>query len=340
MDLYLKDIIKQIDCDVLPEFKDLHFSGVAPLNMAQSVHVSFLANDKYLNEALHSKAGVILCSKKNAEILSQKVPAVLLICQDPYAAFAKISQNFFKPVHPFSGISSQAIIDVSAEIHPSATVFPFVFVGPGARIGENSVIYSGCFIGAASTIGADCILYPNVVVREGCHIANRCLINPGAVVGGDGFGFAPTPKEIIKIPQIGGVKIEDDVEIGANATIDRGAMNDTKIGKQTKIDNLVMVAHNVEVGEFSFIAAQTGIAGSTVVGNRCLIGGQVGVGGHLKIGDGVTVTAQSGVGKNISNGGVWQGSPARPQKEFMQHFAILSRFAKKQMKGNSSDNDR
>ena len=172
------------------------------------------------------------------------------------------------------------------------------------------------------------------MIREGCKIADRCILNPGVVIGGDGFGFAPTAKENVKIPQIGGVDIADDVEIGANATIDRGAMADTKIGKQTKIDNLVMLAHNVEIGEFCFVAAQTGIAGSTVVGNRCIFAGQVGIAGHIKIGDNVTATAQTGVGKNILSPGVWQGTPARPQKEFMQQFAILSRIAKKQMKGN------
>ena len=335
MEISLQDLVKQTDCEVYPpNHKEINFHGVAPLNMAQSSHVSFLVNEKYLDDALKSKAGAILCSKKTAEALLNKVAGLVLICEDPYAAFAKVSQTFFKPIHPFSGISSQAIVDQTAEIHPTATIFPFVFIGPGAHIGENSVIYSGCFVGAASSIGADCILYPNVVIREGCKIADRCILNPGVVIGGDGFGFAPTAKENVKIPQIGGVDIADDVEIGANATIDRGAMADTKIGKQTKIDNLVMLAHNVEIGEFCFVAAQTGIAGSTVVGNRCIFAGQVGIAGHIKIGDNVTATAQTGVGKNILSPGVWQGTPARPQKEFMQQFAILSRIAKKQMKGN------
>ncbi len=291
-------------------------------------------NEKYIEEALNSKAGAILCSKKHLNLLLNKTSSLILLCDDPYAAFAKVSQSFFKPTHPFSGISPQAVIDQSANIHPSATIFPFVFVGPGAQIGAHTVIYSGCFIGAASTIADNCILYPNVVVREGCKIASRCIMNPGVVIGGDGFGFAPTAHENVKIPQIGAVEIAEDVEIGANATIDRGAMADTKIGKQTKIDNLVMVAHNVEIGEFCFIAGQSGIAGSTTIGNRCVLAGQAGIVGHVNVTDNVTLTAQTGVTKNIDKAGVWQGTPARPQKEYAQQYAILSRLAKKQMKGN------
>ncbi|MES2614581.1 MAG: UDP-3-O-(3-hydroxymyristoyl)glucosamine N-acyltransferase [Bdellovibrionota bacterium] len=335
MEISLKNIVEQTGCEVLPVYRELSFYGVAPLNMAQTSHVSFLVNEKYLDDALVSKAGAILCSKKTADLLLHKVTGLVLVCDDPYAAFAKISQTFFKPTHPFSGISTQAVIDQTAEIHPTATIFPFVFVGPGAHIGANTVIYSGCFIGAASSIGADCILYPNVVVREGCKIADRCLLNPGVVIGGEGFGFAPTEKENVKIPQIGGVIIAEDVEIGSNTTIDRGAMADTKIGRQTKIDNLVILAHGVEIGEFCFVAAQTGIAGSVVIGNRCVFAGQAGVTGHIKIGDNVTVTAQSGISKNIPAPGVWQGSPARPQKEFMQQTAALSRIAKKQLKGST-----
>lgn len=332
--LRLSEIIEQIDCKILPEFKEASFESVAPLNMANSLHVSFLVNEKYTDDALKSKAGAILCSEKSAELLREKFSGFILVCDDPYAAFAKVSQNFFKPIHPFAGISAQAVIDKSAVIHPSATVFPFVFIGPGAHIGENTVIYSGCFIGAATTIGNNCLIYPNVVIREGCSIADRCILNPGVVIGGDGFGFAPTAKENIKIPQIGAVEIAEDVEVGSNTTIDRGAMANTIIGKQTKLDNLVMIAHNVVVGEYCFIAAQSGIAGSSIIGNRCVFGGQVGVSGHVKVTDNVTATAQSGISKNISESGVWQGSPARPHKEYGIHYATLNRIVKNKLKGN------
>lgn len=339
MVLSLEDICTKIECEVkAPHFSEqisnktqmekIVFHGVAPLNLAGPNHISFLVNTKYLDDAFKSQAGAILCSKETAELLFNKVTGSILICENPYAAFAKISQTFFKPVHPFSGISPQAIIDQSAEIHPTATIFPFVFIGPGVKVGKNTVVYSGCFIGAATIIGDDCILYPNVVIREGCSLASRCILNPGVVIGGDGFGFAPTAKENVKIPQIGAVEIAEDVEVGANATIDRGAMANTKIGKQTKIDNLVMIAHNVEIGEFCFIAAQTGIAGSSTIGNRCVFAGQVGVIGHLKIGDKVTVTAQSGISKNITEEGVWGGSPAKPMKEHNIYLATLNRIVK------------
>jgi len=331
----IREIISQVTCEAIPHNDDLKFIGVLPLNHATKDHISFLINDKYYDEALTSNAGAIICSKKSAETLLGKTKSILLVSDNPHATLAKVSQFFFKPKHPFSGISEHAIIDVSAEIHPSATIFPFVFVGPGAKIGANSTIYSGCFIGAASIIGTDCLLYPNVVIREGCNVGDRCIFNPGAVIGGDGFGFAPTEKENIKIPQIGGVQIANDVEIGANATIDRGAMADTKIGYQTKIDNLVMIAHNVVVGEFCFIAAQTGIAGSSIVGNRVIMAGQVGVAGHLKIGDKSILTAQSGISKNVPAGETWGGSPARTYKEHATTIATINKIVKQANKKNN-----
>ncbi len=326
--LSIDEIIEKTNCEVSPYKKEQNFAGVAPLNHATSEHISFLINEKYFDEALTTHAGAIICSKKDAEKLLDKTKSTLIVSNNPHATLAKISQFFFKPAHPFTGKSNQAYIDQSAEIHPTATIFPFAFIGPGTQIGANTVVYSGCFIGAASTIGADCILYPNSVVREGCHLGDRCILNPGAVIGGDGFGFAPTEKENIKIPQIGGVQIAEDVEIGANTTIDRGAMADTKIGRQTKIDNLVMVAHNVVIGEFCFIAAQTGIAGSTYVGDRVIMAGQVGVAGHLKIGDKATLTAQAGVSKNVPAGETWGGSPARTYKEHATAIAFVNKLVK------------
>lgn len=328
----IAEIISQTGCEAIPHSNELKFNGVYPLNSATKEHISFLINDKYFDETLTSNAGAIICSKKSAEALFGKIKSVLLISDNPHAALAKVSQFFFKPKHPFSGISQHAVIDETAEIHPSATVFPFVFIGPGASVGANTTIYSGCFIGAASTIGSNCILYPNVVIREGCNIGDRCLFNPGSVIGGDGFGFAPTEKENIKIPQIGGVQIANDVEIGANATIDRGAMADTKIGAQTKIDNLVMIAHNVVVGEFCFLAAQTGIAGSAIVGDRVMMGGQVGVAGHLKIGNKSILTAQSGISKNVPDGETWGGTPARPYKEYAINIATINKLVKQSQK--------
>lgn len=332
----ISEIISQTHCEIIPKNLNLSFSGVAPLSSASKEHVSFLINDKYFNECLTTNAGAIICSKANAEKLINQTKSILIVTNNAHATLAKISQFFFKPVHPFSGISQQAIIDETAEIHPTATIFPFVFIAPHVKIGANSVIYAGCFIGAGSTVGANCLLYPNVVIREGCEIGNGCIFNPGVVIGGDGFGFAPTEKENIKIPQIGGVKIADDVEIGANSTIDRGAMSDTTIGYQTKIDNLVMIAHNVVIGEFCFIAGQVGIAGSTAVGDRVVMAGQVGIAGHLKIGNHSILTGQSGITKNIPANETWGGSPARPHREYNLQLAVLNKLTKQMRKKSLS----
>jgi UDP-3-O-[3-hydroxymyristoyl] glucosamine N-acyltransferase len=312
------------------------FTGVAPLSLAGADHISFLINEKYLDDALVSGAGVILCARDVAEKIVDKTSALVLACKEPYVVFARISQFFFKPNHSFEGKSPNCHIDISANVAETAVIFPYVFIGPGAVIGPRSVLYPGTFVGAASMVGADCILYPNVVVREGCVIGDRCILNPGAVLGGDGFGFAPSGMENVKIPQIGGVVLENDVEVGANSAIDRGALTDTRIGKQTKLDSLVMIAHNVVVGEACFIAAQTGIAGSSVIGKRVTLAGQVGVSGHVKVGDFITVLAQAGVSKSLESPGYYNGTPARTNKDYLMQLATLSRLAGSKRPGAKS----
>ncbi len=329
--LSLQEVLKTIQGTLVHEFPENPiFHGVAPVEFASSEAISFLANLKYLDAAKTSKAGALLCSKEAAAKLSENTQSILIVCENPYAAFAKISQQFFTPKHSFTGISAQAFIDETAIVSQTATVFPNVFIASNATIGERSVLYPGCFVGENAVIGNDCILYPNSVVREGCQLGHRCILNPGVVIGGDGFGFAPTATENVKIPQIGGVEIADDVEIGANATIDRGTIQNTTVGRQTKIDNLVTIGHNASVGEFCFLAGQTGIAGSAKIGHRVVAAGQVGVSGHISIGDQVTIGPQSGVTKSIPKGQTWFGSPARPYKEFAKWFAVLNRYVKKQ----------
>ncbi len=328
MPLSLENIQKKIKCELFLGQGPSEFEGITPLTHSHEKTLSFLAQEKYLEDALKCKAGGLLCSKEHSIKLKPAFSGHLIICENPYAAFAKVAQHFFKPQHPFSGHSDKSYIDISATLDPSCTIFPFVFVGPGARIGKNTIVYPGCFIGAGCSIGDDCILYPNSTVREGCSLADRCILNPGAVIGADGFGFAPTADENVKIPHLGGVEIASDVEIGANSTIDRGTLEFTVIGRQTKIDNLVMVGHNVRVGEFCFIAGQTGIAGSATIGNRCVLAGQVGISGHIKVGDNTTVAAQSGVSKNLPSGEIWQGTPARPQKEYAKNYVVLNRILK------------
>lgn len=308
----------------------LTFTGVAPLSLATPETLSFLTNEKYLDEATASRAGGVLCAAGMAASLEGKFKGRVYVCAEPYVVFARVAQVFFKPVHPFSGQSAQASVDTSARVDPSATVFPFVFIGPGAVVGPRTVLYSGTFVGAASELGADCIVYPNAVVREGCRLGDRCIVNAGAVIGGDGFGFAPSGMENVKIPQVGGVRMGDDVEVGSNASIDRGAMADTEIGAQTKIDSLVQIGHNVVVGKACFLAGQTGIAGSSKIGNRVTLAGQVGVVGHIEIGDFVTVLAKSGVSKSLPEKGYYNGVPCKPNRDYLRELATLNRMLAKE----------
>ncbi|MEN9810770.1 MAG: hypothetical protein RLZZ488_2337 [Pseudomonadota bacterium] len=331
MALTLAEICEKFSCTVFTSKGPAHagpFTGLSVLSAAQPDQLAFLSNEKYLDDARSSRAGAILCSEAHAEVLRDHPHSVLLVCRDPYATFARVSQFFFKPAHGFHGVSGQAYIDSSAQLDPTVTVFPFVYVGPGAVVGKGSVLYAGSFVGGGSSIGADCILYPNSVVREGCHLGDRCILNPGAVVGGDGFGFAPSGLENIKIPQVGGVELAADVELGSNASVDRGAMLNTQIGAQTKIDSLVQVGHNVKIGRACFVAAQCGIAGSSEIGDRVTLAGQVGVAGHLKIVDKVTVLAQSGVTRSLNETGVYVGFPARPNRDFLKREAVFSQVVK------------
>ncbi len=324
-----RKLVEQFGClefgDTKPE---IEFLGIGTLEKAELSLLSFLANPKYLKSALVSKAGAIVCSAAAAEELSASFAGRVFTAKDPYAVFARISQYFFEPKIGFSGHSPQAYVDGSAQVHASATVFPFVFVGPGAVIGANTLLYSGAFVGAGSTIGADCVLYPNSVVREGCHLGDRCILNPGAVIGGDGFGFAPSGHENIKIPQVGGVRLASDVEVGSNSSVDRGAMDDTTVGEYTKIDSIVQVGHNVSIGNSCFLCGLVGVAGSATLGNRVTLAGQVGVAGHLSIADNTMIMAQSGVSSSMEKSGIYSGSPVMPHKDWLKLQALFRRILK------------
>jgi UDP-3-O-[3-hydroxymyristoyl] glucosamine N-acyltransferase len=224
-------------------------------------------------------------------------------------------------------VHAHAAVDASSQIGAHAAIGPFTTIEKAVTIGEGSVIYSGCYIGARVQIGPHAIIYPGVVLREDTHIGARVIIQPGAVLGSDGYGFATQEGKHHKIPQIGRVVIEDDVEIGANVTIDRATTGETRIGSGTKIDNLVHIAHNVQVGKNCLIVAQVGISGSTRIGNQVTLAGQVGVVGHLTIGDNAVIAAQSGVMNNVEPGSVLFGSPARPHREAMKLLAIYGKLS-------------
>jgi UDP-3-O-[3-hydroxymyristoyl] glucosamine N-acyltransferase len=293
-------------------------SGFAPADRAQPGDLTFAENENYFVRAEQSAASAIIID--GAFTSEHKV---LIRVANSRIAFAKVLPLFF-PEPSFSpGIHSSAVISDSAEIDPSAHIGPHCVVCEKARIGPGSVLQGGNHVGANVTLGEDVILFPRAVIYPGTEIGNRVRIHSGAVIGADGFGYVLDAGSHLKVPQIGNVIIRDDVEIGANVTIDRGALGPTIIGKGTKIDNLVQVGHNVTLGEHCLLVSQTGIAGSTKLGNYVVMGGQVGVAGHLKIGNRVSVTAQSGIMHNIPDGEKWMGSPAQPDRQAKRQIIAM-----------------
>ena len=302
---------------------------VAPIDDAGPGAITFLANRRYQQFLVTSSASAIIVSPgvvKNPEVQPGRG---YLETSNPYLAFAKILQLFNPPALPSRQVSSLATIDTSASIGAEVTVFPHVFVAEQVKVGHRTILYPGVFLGRGSKVGDDCVLHANVVVREGCRVGNRVILHPGAVVGSDGFGYAREGAARVKIPQVGIVKIEDDVEIGANTTIDRATLGQTVIARGTKIDNLVQIAHNVTIGENSVIAAQAGIAGSTRIGNNVTLAGQVGVVNHIQIGDGATIGPQSGVPQSVAAGAVLSGGiAAAPHHEWLKVMALLPQLPK------------
>lgn len=283
--------------------------------------ISFLSNPKYEHYIYDSKSSVILVDEKLK--LDRPVSATLIRVPSAYEAVAKLLQ-FYDSMKPRKkGISPQASIADTAKIGENVYIGPFAVIGEGAVIGDNTQIYPNAVIGDTVKIGTDCIIYPNVTVYFGCRIGNRVTLHAGSVIGADGFGFAPKETGYEKIPQIGIVTIEDDVEIGANTCVDRSTMGSTIIHKGVKLDNLIQVAHNVEIGANTVMSAQVGIAGSAKVGEWCMFGGQVGIAGHITIGDKVFLGAKSGVPSDLKSGQQLIGTPPVSQREFFR-TALLS----------------
>lgn len=302
------------------------FTDVSPLDRASVTDVSFLDNKKYKDKFKVSTAGLCIVRPEFEEQAPDGM--ALLLSSDPYTAYAKVASAFYPGPHPSETISEYARIHSSAIIGKACSIAAGVVIGPKVKIGDNcsiegnTVISQGCEIGKGSQIGSN-------VSLQCCLIGEFAIIHPGARVGQDGFGFAPGAQGHRKVPQLGAVIIGDHVEIGANTTIDRGTGPDTVIGDGTKIDNLVQIGHNVEVGRHCFIVAHVGISGSTKVGDFTMIGGQVGIAGHLQIGSGVKVAAQSGIMRNVGDGETVGGSPAQPMKVWMREIAMVQKMAKK-----------
>ncbi|WAC08972.1 MAG: UDP-3-O-(3-hydroxymyristoyl)glucosamine N-acyltransferase [Thermodesulfobacteriota bacterium] len=299
----------------------IKIKGLASLSEAQEGHITFLANPKYRCLLSKTRASAIIASEVIDELKTS-----FLIVSDPYLVYAKIARLFFLKPYESKGISNGAIISLTARVGKDVTIAPFVYVGENVVIGDRVTLYPGVYIGDDVKIGDDVIFYPNVTILRDSFIGDRVILHSGVVIGGDGFGYAQEKGRYVKIPQAGSVHIDDDVEIGSNSTVDRAALGKTWIKRGVKIDNLVMVAHNVVVGEDTVIVAQSGIAGSSELGNNVILAAQSGIAGHLKIGNKAIVGARGGVSQDISPGTMVSGAPAIPHRDWLKAVTLFSRF--------------
>ncbi len=286
--------------------------------------LSFLSNPKYTSYIYDTKSSIVLVNKDFEP--EHEISTTLIKVDNAYESLAKLMTLYEMSQPKKSGISSLASIADNAKIGEGCYIGPFTCIEEGVEIGKNVYIHPNVTIGNNVKIGDNCILYPHVTVYHDCRIGNNCILHAGAVIGADGFGFAPTPDGYEKIPQIGIVILEDSVDVGANTCIDRATMGATIIKKGVKLDNLIQVAHNVEIGSNTVMASQVGIAGSAKVGEWCMFGGQVGVAGHIKIGDKVSVGAQSGIPGNVKSGTTLMGYPAIDPKQFARSAAIYKKL--------------
>src|SRR2546421_1849583 len=302
----------------------LQITGAASLGEATPGEISFFANRKYVGLLRKTRASAVFVPADFAEPIA---PAQIRVA-NPTKAFEQVVVKFApKPITFAPGVPPTAVVDTSAQLGQRVSIQPHAVIEPGARIGDDTVIGAGSYVGHETVIGSACHIYPRVAIRERSRIGSRVIIHSGAVIGADGFGFEMIDGRHQKLQQLGIVQIDDDVEIGANTTVDRARFGRTWIQQGVKIDNLVQIAHNVVIGKNTVIAAQTGIAGSVQVGQRVLIGGQAGIIGHIEIGDNTAIGAQSGISKNIS-GGAWWASPAVPLAEAKQQIAWVRRLGK------------
>lgn len=286
--------------------------------------LTFLANPKYTSHIYTTKASVVLVNKDF--VAEHPVSATLIRCENAYAALAILLEMVDSMKPKKSGVEEMSYIAPDATVGTDVYVGAFSYISSRAQVGNNVKIYPQVYIGDNVVVGDNTTLYPGVKIYEGCRVGKNCILHAGTVVGSDGFGFAPDNGVYKKIPQMGIVIIEDDVEIGANTAIDRAVMDATIIRKGVKLDNLIQVAHNVEIGENTVMAAQVGISGSTKVGKHCMFGGQVGLGGHITIGDNSNIGAQSGIISNIKEGSQILGSPAIPVKDFFKSSVVFPKL--------------
>jgi len=297
--------------------------GVRPLDEAGPQHLSFYHNRKYLAAAQSSRAGALLV-RDPAPFPGRN----LLVHPEPYLALAKILEVMVPPRRPRPGVHPTAVVAPTARLGEQVSIGPCAVVGEHVVLGDRVVVGPTCVIGEGCQVGDDTVLHPGVVLEPGCQVGARCILHAGVVVGSDGFGFATSGGVHHKVPQVGRVVIEDDVELGANVCVDRATLGETRIGRGTKVDNLVQIGHNVVIGEGCLLVAQTGIAGSSKLGRGVILAGQAGVTGHVTVGDGAVVTAKAGAMEDVPPGSMVSGMPARPHREWLAAQARLYRLEK------------
>lgn len=299
--------------------------NIKSLTSAGEKSVSYLSDARKKDLLKNTKAGVLILP---AELEEEKIPysGNIVFCKDPHWAFVMLLRYFYLTPSKKRGHHTTAIIDPSAKLGKHTYIGPYCVIEKNVNIGDFTAIEAGSFVGENCFIGRNCLIYPKVTIRENCNIGDSCIIHSGVVIGSDGFGYIKRKNTHLKIPQIGKVVIEKNVEIGANTTIDKAALDDTFIGEGTKIDNLVQIAHNVKIGKNCIIVAQVGIAGSSEIGDNTILSGQVGVVDHLKIGSNAILLAQCGVMGNVKDGEIVSGTPARPHGKMKRIWAIMGRL--------------
>ncbi len=319
--MQLRELAEKLECRLVGD-GGVEICRLAPPHEAGEGDLTFIANIRDLRKLDASRASAVIVREGSPP--SSK-PA--LLANDPYLVFVQALRLFSTPEYPTPGIHPSSVVYDGVQVAEDVAIGPLSVVEAGATIGPRSIVGAQVYIGRGARIGADCRLYPQVMIRDGVEIGDRVIIHSGTVIGSDGFGYLRDGQGVrIKIPQVGRVILEDDVEIGANVTIDRATMGATRIKRGTKIDNLVQIAHNVVVGADTVIAALSGISGSTKIGDRVTLAGQVGIVDHVEIGDDVTVGAQAGVAKSLAPGGVFLGSPAVPHLSFKRSIAAMDRL--------------
>lgn len=317
----LRDIAERLECRLEGD-GEIEIHRVAGIDDAGPGDLTFFTNPKYARALKITRASAVILSEK-----ADPAPCAMLRVSHPYLAFAKAVELFATTSRPPAGIHRFADVAPTALVAPDAVVGPFASVGDGARVGARTLVYPNVTIGAGAQIGDDCMIHSHVSIRERVQIGHRVVVQDGAVIGSDGFGFATRPDGTHhKIPQLGAVVVEDDVEIGANAAIDRPAIGETRIGAGSKIDNLVQVAHGVTIGRNVLLAAQVGVAGSTTIEDAVTLAGQVGVSGHITVGKGTIATAQTGIPNSVEPGSFISGYPAISNRDWLKSSAVFRKL--------------